>query len=44
MAKAVTYEEVAEKAELLVQKNVNPSIKAVQAALGGRSTTDMGGI
>lgn len=42
MAKAVTYEEVAEKAELLVQKNVNPSIKAVQAALGGRSTTDIG--
>jgi len=42
MAKAVTYEEVAEKAELLVQQNVNPSIKAVQAALGGRSTTDIG--
>lgn len=41
MAKAVTYEEVAQKAELLAQQHVYPSIKAVQAALGGRSTDDI---
>ena len=41
MGKAVTYEEVAEKAELLVQQNVKPTIRAVKGALGGRSSDDV---
>lgn len=40
MAK-LTYEEVAEKADLLVQQNMKPTVKAVQALLGGRSTDDI---
>ena len=40
MAK-LTYEEVAQKAELLVQQNLNPTVKAVQTLLGGRSTDDI---
>lgn len=41
MAKALTYDEVAEKAQSLAQQNINPSIRAVQAELGGRSTDDI---
>lgn len=37
----LTYEEVAEKADLLVQQNMKPTVKAVQALLGGRSTDDV---
>ena len=37
----LTYEEVAEKADLLVQQNMKPTVKTVQALLGGRSTDDV---
>ena len=40
MAK-LTYQEVAEKADLLDQQNLNPTVKAVQTLLGGRSTDDI---
>ena len=40
MAK-LTYQEVAEKADLLVQQNMKPTVKNVQALLGGRSTDDV---
>ena len=40
MAK-LTYEEVAQKADFLVQQKLNPTVKSVQTLLGGRSTDDI---
>ena len=37
----LTYQEVAEKADLLAQQNMTPTVKTVQALLGGRSTDDV---
>ena len=37
----LTYQEVAEKADLLVHQNMKPTVKTVQALLGGRSTDDV---
>lgn len=41
MAK-LTFDEVAQKAEQLVEQNLKATVKTVQAALGGRSTDDVG--